>query len=158
MLDLDGATRFQEKWVPVFRPETDQNHRYLELAAPVFTSPYFDIDDDQFAERTGWVLPDDGFLAHDANGNGTVDGIAELFGSYTTDGFTELTALDSNLLIGRGSGRKTGSHFSWNRSCDGVIDSLGHGVFELTHLARPRWSLCGVSDLAGVCPAAQGGQ
>ena len=68
----------------------------LELAAPVFTSPYFDIDEDQFAERTGWVLPDDGFLAHDANGNGTVDGIAELFGSTTTDGFTELTALDSN--------------------------------------------------------------
>ena len=92
----------------------------LELAAPVFTSPYFDIDEDQFAERTGWVMPDDGFLAHDANGNGTVDGIAELFGSYTTDGFTELTALDSNA--------------------DGVHRCSRCRVFKPAHLARPRWS------------------
>ncbi|MGA0599282.1 calcium-binding protein [Caulobacter sp. KR2-114] len=57
---------------------------------------YFDIDNDGFAERTGWVAPTDGFLARDLNGNGKIDGGAELFGDATASGFTALAALDSN--------------------------------------------------------------
>ena len=33
---------------------------------------YFDHDGDFFAERTGWLDGDDGFLALDKNGNGGV--------------------------------------------------------------------------------------
>ncbi|HKJ63373.1 MAG TPA: calcium-binding protein [Hyphomicrobiales bacterium] len=57
---------------------------------------YFDLDSDSFRELTGWVSPDDGLLAYDINSNGTIDDISELFGNQTTDGFSELSALDSN--------------------------------------------------------------
>jgi hypothetical protein len=57
---------------------------------------FFDYDRDGFAERTGWVKPDDGMLAFDANENGLVDGISELFGSPSQDGFEVLETLDSN--------------------------------------------------------------
>lgn len=60
------------------------------------TGPMFDMDGDGFLEHTGWVMPDDGLLTLDLNGNGTVDDISELFGSVTTSGFTELAAHDSN--------------------------------------------------------------
>ena len=57
---------------------------------------YFDLDNDQFAERTGWVGKDDAFLAIDVNGNGYIDNITELFGNATTNGFSALGLLDSN--------------------------------------------------------------
>ncbi len=43
----------------------------------------FDHAADGFAERTGWVSGDDGLLARDINGNGTIDSGRELFGSET---------------------------------------------------------------------------
>jgi trimeric autotransporter adhesin len=57
---------------------------------------YFDIDNDGFAEHTGWVGGDDGLLARDLNGNGKIDSQSELFGAATVSGFTALAALDSN--------------------------------------------------------------
>lgn len=57
---------------------------------------YFDLDADGFAERTGWVEAEDGILARDLNGNGRIDDINEVFGNATTDGFTELAALDAD--------------------------------------------------------------
>ena len=57
---------------------------------------HFDYNGDGFAERTGWVSPQDGILVIDANGNGQVDSMAELFGSPTQDGFAVLETLDSN--------------------------------------------------------------
>jgi Ca2+-binding RTX toxin-like protein len=57
---------------------------------------HFDLDGNGFAERTGWVSADDGLLAYDINRNGTVDGVGELFGSSTQDGFAVLETLDSN--------------------------------------------------------------
>jgi hypothetical protein len=53
-------------------------------------------DGNRAAERTGWVAPDDGLLVHDINRNGTVDNVAELFGSSTLDGFAMLETLDRN--------------------------------------------------------------
>ena len=44
---------------------------------------YFDLNNNGFAERTGWVSPEDGFLALDLNQNGTIDNGAELFGNHT---------------------------------------------------------------------------
>ncbi|MEM1047722.1 MAG: calcium-binding protein [Pseudomonadota bacterium] len=76
----------------------------LELTSLGQSSVHFELDGDGFAERTAWVRSDDGFLAIDDNGNGTIDDLGELFGDATTDGFTELAGLDSNA--------------------DGVIDAL----------------------------------
>ena len=55
------------------------------------------MDGDGFAEPTGWVMGDDGLLALDANLNGTIDDISELFGSPLVSGFTELATHDANL-------------------------------------------------------------
>ncbi len=56
----------------------------------------FDLTEDGFAERAGWVSADDAFLAIDLNENGEIDSAAELFGSVDTDGFTQLAVYDSN--------------------------------------------------------------
>ncbi|MGH1403928.1 MAG: calcium-binding protein [Alphaproteobacteria bacterium] len=56
---------------------------------------YWDIDEDGFAEATGWVAPDDGLLAIDTNGDGIITDHTELFGD-TIDGFTVLSAYDTN--------------------------------------------------------------
>jgi hypothetical protein len=40
----------------------------------------FDHDGDGVKNGTGWVLPDDGFLVLDRNGNGVIDNGTELFG------------------------------------------------------------------------------
>ncbi|MBL4589096.1 MAG: hypothetical protein JKY11_03325, partial [Alphaproteobacteria bacterium] len=68
------------------------------------TGKHFDLNGDGFAERTGWVSGDDGLLAVDVNGNGTIDDISELFGAPGVSGFTALASYDSNL--------------------DGVVDAL----------------------------------
>ena len=59
---------------------------------------FFDLDGDGFAEQTGWVTGDDGFLALDINGNFEIDDATELFGTATGfgNGFTALATLDSN--------------------------------------------------------------
>jgi len=62
----------------------------VELLPLAGSTVHFDYDHDGFAERTGWALADDGMLAYDANNNGAVDGIGELFGSSTQDGFAVL--------------------------------------------------------------------
>lgn len=69
----------------------------IELLGQSGASPLFDIDGDGFAERTGWVNGNDGFLVVDANANGLVDDVTEMFGSATESGFTELTTYDTNL-------------------------------------------------------------
>lgn len=56
----------------------------------------FDLDEDGFSERVGWVRPTDGFLVRDANANGVVDSHAEMFGGNGQDGYQALAALDSN--------------------------------------------------------------
>ena len=44
---------------------------------------YFDHDANGFAELTGWVKGDDGFLALDRNGDGRINDGSELFGDHT---------------------------------------------------------------------------
>ncbi|NRA18436.1 MAG: hypothetical protein HRU04_23365 [Oceanospirillaceae bacterium] len=64
----------------------------------------FDIDGDGHVDQTAWVGKDDAFLVRDINGDGQINGAAELFGSATvlsngekaTDGFAALADLDSN--------------------------------------------------------------
>ncbi len=47
-----------------------------ELTTQRNSGVYFEFDSDGFAEKTGWVRPDDGFLVLDANANGIVDDAA----------------------------------------------------------------------------------
>ncbi len=68
----------------------------IELTALATSATFFDLDDDGVAERTGWVGPHDGLLVHDANRNGLVDGVGELFGSANVDGYDELKTIDAN--------------------------------------------------------------
>ena len=65
---------------------------------------YFDHDGNGFAERTGWVSPDDGLLVMDRNNDGIINNGGELFGDQTilqnglmaTDSFQALADLDNN--------------------------------------------------------------
>jgi Ca2+-binding RTX toxin-like protein/gas vesicle protein len=68
----------------------------IEFVSATDINIFFDMDGDGRRERTGWVLADDGFLALDANNNGRVDDIEELFGKDGQSGFAELITLDSN--------------------------------------------------------------
>ena len=102
---LDDLRDFPD-WLPsltdIFNPRPidplviDLDGDGIELTALNRSSAFFDLDGDGFRERTGWVNPDDGLLALDRDGNGRIEGIAELFGSPTTSGYEELRALDSN--------------------------------------------------------------
>ena len=65
---------------------------------------HFDFDSNGFAESTGWINPQDGFLVVDLNNNGEIDNGRELFGNHTplkdgtlaTNGFEALKEWDSN--------------------------------------------------------------
>ena len=57
---------------------------------------YFDVDGDFFAEQTGWLAGDDGFLVLDKNANGLIDDINEMFGNPEQFGFEELADYDLN--------------------------------------------------------------
>ena len=96
----------------------------IELLERSETLTYFDFDEDGFAERAGWIVGDDGFLALDRDGDGTINDVSELFGSNPTtlfgdvsvmpdvaSGFSRLAELDSNA--------------------DGVIDSLDTAFGDL---------------------------
>ncbi|WP_140383410.1 calcium-binding protein [Acinetobacter pittii] len=83
----------------------DLNHDGLETRAPSISSPImFDHTGTGIRTSTGWVLPDDGFLVLDRNGNGTIDNGTELFGdstllingSFAKNGFEALADQDTN--------------------------------------------------------------
>lgn len=57
---------------------------------------YFDMNNDNFAEKIGWANGDDGMLAVDKNNNGIIDNQSELFGSTETKGFEDLRVYDTN--------------------------------------------------------------
>lgn len=69
----------------------------LELTGLSDRSPVFDMDGDGFGERGGWVRPDDGFLVLDANSDGQVNDVSEMFGGQGASGFGELATHDLNL-------------------------------------------------------------
>jgi hypothetical protein len=74
----------------------DLNGDGVKLTRLAQSRAYFDLDGDGFANRTSWLNPEDGFLALDANGNGRIDDIEELFGNPRQTGYEELSLLDSN--------------------------------------------------------------
>lgn len=56
----------------------------IELTSPTESDVFFDIDNDGYLERHGWVDPDDGILAIDLNANGVIDGPEEYAFSWST--------------------------------------------------------------------------
>lgn len=70
----------------------------------ISSGAYFDLDNNGFAEKSGWVNSDDGILVMDRNGDGIINDGQELFGDQTllsngqraTDGFQALADLDTN--------------------------------------------------------------
>jgi len=59
-------------------------------SAMASSNAYFDIDNDGIAEHTGWINPGDGLVVNDINGNGSIDGLNELFGGPGANGFEAL--------------------------------------------------------------------
>ncbi|MCP4195179.1 MAG: hypothetical protein GY768_31650 [Planctomycetaceae bacterium] len=98
----DEAADWLENLLDLFNPAPidplviDLDGDGIELTALEGSSAYFDLDGDGFAERTGWVSPDDGLLAVDRNGNGQIDDISELLGSQTQTGYQELVEFDTD--------------------------------------------------------------
>ncbi|MEL7444346.1 MAG: hypothetical protein AAGK02_00860, partial [Pseudomonadota bacterium] len=103
----DEFFRFDLPWMdpdlPFFNPfplisplVIDLDGDGIELTALEGSRTFFDLDEDGFAERTGWVASDDALLALDRNGDGVINDISELFGNATTSGFVELAEFDEN--------------------------------------------------------------
>ena len=75
----------------------DLSGRGLNSSSLDGSSVHFDLNNDFFSERTGWIGSGAGLLALDKNGNSKVDDVTELFGSYTGSGLGDLAAYDLNL-------------------------------------------------------------
>jgi Ca2+-binding RTX toxin-like protein len=95
-----------KNWVPRRDPLIlDLTGNGLETVGVSAVNPiYFDHDGDGVKTNTGWLLPSDGFLVMDRNGNGLIDNGIELFGDSTprylgghaSDGFEALAQEDTN--------------------------------------------------------------
>ena len=85
------------RWQPVDDPLVlDLDGDGIETISELQSGVHFDMDGDFFAESTGWVGADDGFLVVDQNGNGRIDDVSEMFGGPDASGFAELATFDSN--------------------------------------------------------------
>ena len=97
----------------------------IETIAQSDSNVYFDIDNDLFAERNGWIKGDDGFLVLDRNGNGQIDDITEMFGSRFGGGYADLASYDANRDIAISAADPTWAALRvWqDKDGDGITDS-----------------------------------
>ena len=93
-LDIEELKKIveQDKFDPIV---VDLNGNGIEML-PANGNYFFDLNGDNIGEEIDWIAPTDGLLMHDSNNNGQVDGIDELFGNATIDGFEELSSFDTN--------------------------------------------------------------
>ncbi|MEW8026281.1 MAG: calcium-binding protein [Candidatus Thiodiazotropha sp.] len=88
---------FWAAWNAISPLVVDLDADGVELVALADTTVYWDIDEDGFAEASGWVAADDGLLAIDLDGDGMITQHSELFGdSVYADGFAALAVYDTN--------------------------------------------------------------
>ena len=90
----------------------------IEFLKPDNSGVFFDMDNDGFAEMTGWIAPDDGFLVYDLDANGRIDNLAEML---STGGHWRLLDLYGELQQSR---LATGFNMlrEWDGNRDGVVD------------------------------------
>jgi hypothetical protein len=74
----------------------DLNGDGIQTIARADAQGRFDLLGNGVAIQSGWLSGQDGFLAVDANGNGKIDDIHELFGGSKGEGFAKLASYDSN--------------------------------------------------------------
>lgn len=97
-------------------------------------SVFWDLDNDYFAEASGWVSGDDGLLALDRNGDGVINRHEELFGTLDTDGFSHLALLDSNRdRVIDSNDERFGDLLVW-RDLNNDGASQAHELFRLADL------------------------
>ena len=85
----------------------------IQTKALIDAGGKFDLLGTGHAVKSGWISSGDGFLAVDANHNGRIDGVSELFGSAERGvGFAKLASFDSNG--------------------DGLVDAKDAGFSELS--------------------------
>ena len=101
---------------------------------------FFDIDGDGFAERTEWASGNDGMLAVDANENGLIDDVSELFGNDTAaNGIAKLKSYDLNSDNLIDANDSVFSHFKiWQDANENGITDSG----ELKTLAD--WNIASI--------------
>jgi Ca2+-binding RTX toxin-like protein len=125
-----------------------------ELTTQANSRTYFEFDSDGFGERTGWVRGDDGLLALDANANGKIDDVTELFGNRTTSGFAALAVHDINAdgKIDASDAVYSSLRIWQDRNQDGVTDAG-----ELKSLSELGIASISLSSVAPGQPTAVGG-
>ena len=101
----------------------------------------FDVDGDGFAERTGWLSGDDGFLVRDLDRDGSIESIAEMFGGVGLSGIGMLAQFDLN-----GDGRIDAADAIWSelqiwRDIDGDGESTADELASLEDLGIVSLSL-----------------
>ncbi len=116
----------------------------------------FDIDADGRQDAIPFVAPGSGFLALDANGDGTINDGRELFGALSGNGFADLAAHDSdgNGWIDENDPLYTRLRI-WTKDADGrdrllALGQAGVGALYLGSAATPFSLKDGANQLQGV--------
>lgn len=118
----------------------------FELTNRTSASPFFDIDDDGYLERTAFAKGDDGVLARDINGDGIINDAGELFGFGLNSGFSVLASLDGN-----GDGKvDAGDDALADFNGDGVIDAADQFSSLLVWRDLDRDAFSDAGELASV--------
>lgn len=104
---IDGIGEAQTKNSPLVLDLTGSGISLSALGAT--GNVYWKADSESpFAQQSAWIASGTGLLALDVNANGYIDDNTELFGTRTDDGFSILSAHDSN-----GDGAITGEDQIW---------------------------------------------
>lgn len=92
----------------------DLNNNGIELLAPEDSSMFADLNGDGWKEKMGWVSPDDGVLAYDADNDGLIDVLDEVsFVKYKTGALTDLEGLAG--LDSSGDGVISSADDAWSK-------------------------------------------
>jgi Ca2+-binding RTX toxin-like protein len=103
-IDPTVNTHFRQSQITVSPLMFDLDGDGIEITQQSAGQITFDHNADGIATSTAWASSDDGLLAFDRDGNGTIDSGRELFGNNTqlangqnaADGYAALRELDSN--------------------------------------------------------------